>query len=156
MAENFKNYSFILTMTDEDKVIVPDALSDNNEAYIKNNEVDDEYGKNTRKKNSTVQLHSMYMTNVWETRVTGESRYNEDNFKHVDLYIKDENYPSYKLYIAHDVELVPGCPYYIEKNITLTPSQSLYIHAPSIITTGNQDVNINLFASAIEFSNDVE
>lgn len=163
MAETFKNFNSVFTTTGGDVIVVPSSLSGKNESCVKGGKkpnesgADTTLGKNVRTLNSVVQIHSMYMTNVWSTRPTGSGRYTESNFKHVDLYIKDENNTSYKVYIAHDVELVPGCPFYIEKNITLTPSQRLVAFAPSSSDVpGNSSININIVASAIEFLSDVE
>ena len=67
-----------------------------------------------------------------------------------------ENRPSLLIYVAHDVQLVPGCPYYIEKNITLTPSQKLCISLPNVAPNTNGGLNVHVVASAIIFTDDIE
>ena len=145
MAEVFKNFNANLTQVNSDLEIVPSGLLEN----TSNNSI------NSRTVGSVIQVHSLYVTNVWTPRIINENRYKEEYFKHFDLFIIDKNDNS-KIYIAHDVELVPGCPFYIEKNITLTPSQTLNIFAPTAgdSTQGNSSVNIHIVASAIEFLSD--
>lgn len=164
MAELFKNFNLRLTSTGSDAVLVPSGLPDDTEYCVKNGKkinasgADTSFGTNIRTTSSIVQVHSLYMSNYWSTRLVNENRYKETSFKHVDLYIGDDTYTNYKIYVAYDIELVPGCPFYIEKNITLTPSQKLYVYAPQSgqSTTGNTSVDINVTAAAIEFISDTE
>ena len=156
MAELFKNFNALLDVTDREMIVVPTSLNNNdNHKPVKYNT--QSFGENTRTLNSVVQIHSLYVSNEWGNRIVNDSRYDENVFKHFDMYIKDYNNSNYRIYVVHDVELVPGCPFYIEKNITLSPSQILCIYAPpSSIVPANAEIKINVIASAIEFISDVE
>lgn len=154
MAEIFKNFMSKTEALDTNKVIVPSGTIGNNTSNIADNA---SFGENYREENSTVQVHSIYVSQVFEpTRVAGDNRYNSDYFRNFDLYILDSNNPSLKIYVAHDVQVVPGCPYYIEKNITLTPSQSLCLWLPAIAPNSQGGTNIHVVASAIVFTDDIE
>jgi hypothetical protein len=153
MAEIFKNF-MAKTNNNVEKVIVPSGTINNNKSNIAD---DTSFGENFREEDSTVQVHSLYISQAFEpTRVQGDNRFNPDNFRNFDLYILDENRPALKIYVAHDVQLVPGCPYYIEKNITLTPSQKLCMILPNVAPNTNGGLNVHVVASAIIFTDDIE
>ena len=154
MAEIFKNYMSITSTLGNEKVIVPAGVDGvSNTSQIAD---DSSYGNNTRTRYSTVQVHSLYITQAFlQQRCNGTARYDEENFRRLDVFIVDTaNDNPGRVYIMHDVMLVPGSPYYIEKNITLTPSQKLCYEVPSIAPNSNGDTNINIIASAIEFVDD--
>ena len=151
MAENFVNYYGRTTSMGTEKAIVPNGLTGSNTSLIN---VDSSWGANVRTINSIVQVHSLYITQVFATRPTGANRYDEKNFRNFDLFIKDSNQPNLKIHIAHDVQLVPGCPFYIEKNITLAPSQSLCILLPGVSPNTNGGLDVQYVASSIEFVSD--
>ena len=152
MAETFNNYLKKITSgdveTNVETIIIPYAKN----AYNSND--------STRSEGSTAQVHSLYITQVYETRKDGKSRYDETSFKHVDLYI--ETTSGGKYYLGHDILIVPGSSYFFEKNITLSPEQRLCICIPTgnfTTTTGSSynntsDLNIHVTASTVEFTND--
>lgn len=147
MSEIFKNYLSI--SSSGEKVIVPAAGSS---ARI--HQSNTTYGNNTRDDDSTAQVHSLYIAQHTTSRLRDDNRYSEDYFNYVDLYVKDTDTGA-TVYVAYDLQIVPGAPYYIEKNITLTPTQQLCINIPS-----NQGYNgssdIHIVASTVLFVEDVE
>ena len=153
MAEIFKNFMSKTNSAGIEKVIVPSGTINNNKSNIAD---DTSFGENFREEDSTVQVHSLYISQAFETRVKGTNRCNEDNFRNFDIYIKDDNKPQLLIYVAHAVQLVPGCPYYIEKNITLTPSQKLCLTLPNVAPNTNGGLNVHVVASAIIFTDDIE
>ena len=147
MAETFNNYLQNIKSSGE-TIIIPYAKN----AFNSND--------STRSEGSTTQVHSLYITQVYETRKDGKSRYDETNFKHVDLYIKTTS--GDKHYLGHDILIVPGSSYFFEKNITLSPEQCLCIDIPTgdFKTTDDRkydntyELNIHVTASTVEFTND--
>ena len=114
MAEQFKTYTTSVPTSDNiEHVIIGETTSGN------------------RASGMVAQIHSLYISQNRKTNRTTEngsdSRYNPANFSAFDLYIKkgDE-----KIYIVYDGRVVPGSPFFIEKNITLETDQSLCISCP--------------------------
>jgi asparagine synthetase A len=151
MSEIFKNFISV-SKTVGEKIIVPSAEAGNNTVNILAGSTS--MGQLLREENSTAQVHSLYITQASNPRIKGDNRYDESVFKHIDLIIKDVDNSDTKVYIAYDVQIVPGAPYYIEKNITLIPSQYLVIDIPSGAGQNNTDLNINVSASTILFVDD--
>ena len=156
MAENFKNFNVVMVNAGEEMIVVPSGANGNVNHKPVYQTTNINMGENERTIDSVVQVHSLYITQDWNgNRPNASTRYNESTFKHIDLYILDSNKSSYKIYVASDVEIVPGCPYYIEKNITLSPTQYLVIYAPTTSeVSANSNLKINVVASAIEFKSD--
>lgn len=153
MSEIFKNFISVSKNTGE-KIIVPSGIVGQNTVNILSNS--QTMGQLLREENSTAQVHSLYITQVSNPRVQGESRYNESVYKHIDLMIKDVNNANTVVYAGYDIQIVPGSSYYIEKNITLTPSQYLVINVPTGVGNNDVDLNINVIASTVLFVNDSE
>ena len=153
MSEIFKNFISVSKNTGE-KIIVPSGIVGQNTVNILSNS--QTMGQLLREENSTAQVHSLYITQVSNPRVQGESRYNESVYKHIDLMIKDVNNVNTVVYAGYDIQIVPGSSYYIEKNITLTPSQYLVINVPTGVGNNDVDLNINVIASTVLFVNDSE
>ena len=147
MAEDFKTYTQHLpTNTDSEIIILGDSSSGD------------------RPSGMIAQIHSIYISqNRMGNRTTeasSNSRYNPGIFSAFDLYIKkgDE-----KIYIVYDGRVVPGSPFFIEKNITLETDQSLCISCPQnsydydIVTKSpirlnqNADIYIDVVASTVLF-----
>lgn len=146
MAEIFKN--FISKSSTGEKIIVPTAGEivriDNSNPAI---------GELLRDEDSTAQVHSIYIAQSSSKRFRNDERYNENNFNYIDLFVEDTN--GARVYVGYDIQIVPGSPYYIEKNITLTPSQCLKINVPaSQGLNGKSDINVN--ASTVLFMEDIE
>ena len=153
MSEIFKNFISVSKNTGE-KIIVPFGIVGQNTVNILSNS--QTMGQLLREENSTAQVHSLYITQASNPRVQGESRYNESVYKHIDLMIKDVNNANTVVYAGYDIQIVPGSSYYIEKNITLTPSQYLVINVPTGVGNNDADLNINVIASTVLFVNDSE
>ena len=139
MAEKFKNYLKHITSTGTSEVI-PYA--------------DETNTKEKREGNSTVQVHSLYITRVDNDRFSGENRYKEASFNHVDIMIVENDDVANATYVGYDIQLVPGSSYFFEKNITLEPTQSLYINLPAGVGANDTYHNIHVTASAVLFIED--
>lgn len=146
MAELFKN--FISKSQTGEKIIVPIAGE-----TINIDASSPATGELLRDEDSTAQVHSLYICQS-ENRYRDVNRYNESNFNYIDLFVED-SVSGIKVYICYDVQIVPGSPYYIEKNITLTPTQCLKINIPSG-QGSNGTNNINVVASTVLFVEDTE
>lgn len=153
MAEIFKNFISVSKSVGE-KIVVPSGIVGQNTVNILSGSTS--MGQLLREEDSTAQVHSLYITQASEPRIKGTNRYNESLFKHIDLIIKDVDNPNTKVYAAYDIQIVPGSSYYIEKNITLTPTQYLVINVPSGVGNNNTDLNINVIASTVLFVEDKE
>jgi hypothetical protein len=147
MAETFTN--FLSKSISGEKVIVPVAGD-----IVKIDSTNSASGEVLRAEESTAQVHSIYITQYTNSRIRDDNRYDTSNFNYVDLYIEDTD-TNAKVYVAYDLQIVPGSSYYIEKNITLTPTQCLKINVPS--SQGlNGKATINVMASTVLFTEDVE
>ncbi len=146
MSEIFKNFVKVVNATNSEFIIVPSGIENNNETSHSNSS---SILYNVRDVNSVCQLHSMYISQVDETRINGSERFNPKNFKSVDLYIRDINNPDVKIYIGYDIRIVPGSPFYIEKNITLEPSQYLCAYC----STQSKDIDLNNNNTLIAINN---
>lgn len=147
MAESFKNYNTSISNTNTSGVIViPPAISVPDTSEI-------------RESGSVAQIHSIYISQIPENKVNSLNRYNPAYFTSFNLYIKDNN--AKVTYIVYDGRIVPGAPFFIEKNITLEPTQYLMISCPNdsydIDTSTNESVLLNkpaklhISASAVLF-----
>ena len=131
MAERFTN--FLGTVRDGELTVVPASSSSDD----------------TRTNGSIVQVHSLYLTVSKNWTFTETERTNASNYINANIFVNDAL--KGKIYVAYGVLLVPGCPFYIEKNITLTENQSL-----GISVTNSTSFTINAVASAVEFIEDSE
>lgn len=159
MAEIFNNFLKNITQVNTESIIIPSGISGNNTSSFDSSS--DNY--NFRNENSYVQLHSLYISQIDDpNRINGENRYNPANFKSIDLYIKDIVNTQLKCYIAYDVRIIPGSPFYIEKNITLTPSQYLCGYCSNTakdidifdnnnLVALNNNLNLHITASSVLF-----
>ena len=138
MAEKFKNYLKQITTTGTSEVI-PHA---------------DETNSEKREGNSTVQVHSLYITRVDEGRFSGNNRYEESSFNHVDIMIVENDDVANATFVGYDIQLVPGSSYFFEKNITLEPHQSLHVRLPNGVGANDTYHNIHITASAVLFTSD--
>ena len=164
MAEIFKNYVKVANKPNTEYVIVPSGVINRNTTTYKDGS--SEY--NIREIDSDAQVHSLYISQVDESnRINGLNRYNPKNFKSVDLYIRDTSDENVKIYLAFDVRIVPGSPFYIEKNITLEPTQYLCVYcsdkakdintdANNALVSINTSINLNITASTVIFVDDPE
>ena len=93
------------------------------------------------------QVHSIYISQVSNDKFEGLERYNPKNFSAFNLYIDEGEQSNNKIYIVYDGRIVPGSPFFIEKNITLESNQRLVIECPTdsrdINTDTNQIVSLN-------------
>lgn len=153
MAEIFKNFISVSKNTGE-KIVVPSAIVGQNTVNILSNS--ESMGQLLREEDSTAQVHSLYITQASEPRIKGTSRYDESLFKHVDLIIRDIDNTNTLVYAGYDIQIVPGSSYYIEKNITLSPTQYLVINVPTGVGNNDVDLNINVIASTVLFVEDKE
>jgi hypothetical protein len=153
MAEIFKNFVSV-SKTVGEKIIVPSGIVGENTVNVLAGS--ESMGQLLREEDSTAQVHSLYITQASEPRIKGENRYNESLFKHIDLIIKDIDNDNMKVYAGYDIQIVPGSSYYIEKNITLTPTQYLVINIPTGTGSNDSDLNINVIASTVLFVEDKE
>lgn len=153
MAEIFKNFVSV-SKTVGEKIIVPSGIVGENTVNVLSGS--ESMGQLLREEDSTAQVHSLYITQASEPRIKGENRYNESLFKHVDLIIKDIDNENMKVYAGYDIQIVPGSSYYIEKNITLSPTQYLVINVPTGVGNNDSDLNINVIASTVLFVEDKE
>lgn len=162
MSETFKNFVKIATKPNTEYVIVPSGILNKNYTTYK----DGSSNYNTRAEQSTAQIHSIYLTQADESnRINGLERYNPANFKSVDLYIRDTQVSDLKIYVAFDIRIVPGSPYYIEKNITLEPTQYLCAYCSNsardintdnnnALVSLNNSLNLHLMASTVILTED--
>ena len=138
MAESFKNYiTKVNTNSDTAVVIVPSGYSNGNTTNI-------------RDAGSVAQIHSLYISQYISNKYEGIKRYNPKNFNAFNLFIRDTtSQNSEKIYIVYDGRIVPGSPFFIEKNITLEPTQELCIECPQdskdydMSNTSNQPIELN-------------
>lgn len=151
MAESFKNYNTsILNTNSAGVVVVPPAIAVSDTSDV-------------RESGTVAQIHSIYISQIPENedgnKIHSLNRYNPAYFTSFNLYIKDNN--SKISYIVYDGRIVPGAPFFIEKNITLEPTQYLVISCPSdsydIDTSTNESTLLNkpatlhISASAVLF-----
>lgn len=163
MAEIFKNFVGTLSGAGKEFILVPSGISGQNEKTYNSDKSSNKY--NVRDVDSDCQIHSIYVSQINSPRISGSERYNPKNFKSVDIYIKDTNDEDLKIYVAYDVRIVPGSPFYIEKNITLEPSQylcaycdnnvkDLDINNNNSLVAINSNVNLHFTTSVILFKED--
>ena len=129
MIESFKNYCAGTAISSSNPVIViPSGLSGSN--AISRTYPSGISWTDDREINSFAQIHSIYISLKSDTKIQGIDRYNPANFAAFNLYIKNSRDDNYKFHIVHDGRIVPGSPFFIEKNITLEPSQYLVLECP--------------------------
>jgi len=138
MAESFKSFNTSIAVTNHNAmVLIPSGLSGSNtESYSI-----PVAKTNTRDAGSIAQIHSIYITQRATSKIQALDRYNPSNFSAFNLYIDDLSKSGYKIYVVYDGRIIPGSPFFIEKNITLEPSQRLVIECPSDSYDYNSDNN---------------
>jgi hypothetical protein len=149
MAESFRNFNGEIAVTSTSSVvIVPYGVSGSG------------YGNTStsgnRDLNSVVQIHSIYISQVPSSKIKGTDRYNPKNFSAFNLKIIDKSdndtqSGTKNTYIVFDGRVVPGSPFFIEKNITLDPKQCLVIECPNNsydIDIKNNSNNVQLNTNA--------
>lgn len=149
MAESFKNFSVKSAVTNRDSIVlVPSSVTD---------------GSITpRESGTSAQIHSIYLSMVASSRIRGINRYNPSNFIAFDLCVETVGNASKKSHIVHDGRIVPGAPFFIEKNVTLEPDQKLVIYCPGdayeynssdpssdVLLNTNSSISIEASASAV-------
>lgn len=124
MAESFKSFNTSINVNQEEPQII---IGIGNESNM----------SNTRPINNVAQIHSIYISQVSPTKIPGIDRYNPANFSAFNLYIQTGS-SGEKIYIVYDGRVVPGAPFFIEKNITLEVGQKLVIECPQDSTEYDQ------------------
>lgn len=132
MAEKFTNYVAIAKAGVE-KTIIPSGMQSNNTSFVGDTASE---GTNTREITSTVIVNGLYIAG------TASQAYN------FSLYIKDTNYPSRPIRVAQNIPIPVNTGFFLERALTLLPSQYLTIIAPSAQNPANAILNIS--ASSIE------
>jgi len=134
MAESFRNFNGEIVVTNRSPVIiVPYGVSGSGANGNTSTSGD-------RDLNSVVQIHSIYISQTPTSKITGTQRYNPASFSAFNLKIIDKSKdPVKNTYIVFDGRIVPGSPFFIEKNITLEPKQCLVIECPG----DSKDINLN-------------
>lgn len=133
MAEKFINFIAIAKAGTE-KTIIPTGVQGENTSFVGDNANE---GLNTRDINSTVIVNGLYISGT----TTGQSY----NFS---LFIKDSNYPSRPITIVQNIPIPENTGYFLERAITLLPTQYLSIVMPESQNPTNAILNIS--ASSIE------
>lgn len=129
MAEQFNNYCTKGSINKGTKrVIVPTAGTS-----LSN-------GIGTRTANSTLQIHSIYIVK----EQGGVSPTPESDSAKVSLILKDGN-NEYKM--GDNILILPNSAFYIEKTITLLPTQSLLIEYTSVNSSSS---NIHTICSSVD------
>ena len=137
MAESFNNYlTYAKYNAGAWKTIVPQAGGD----------IDNSIGVGSRLPNTTLQLHSIYITRETDGNHTSDPL---SYASFVTLSIYDSG--SEKSYsIANNVMVLPHSSCYIEKAITLTPQQELRLTYTS--TNTGVSPNLHTICSSVEIS----
>lgn len=104
-------------------------------------------GEGNRPKNSTTQIHSLYITQ--ETEKVMKSV--EDEAFYVNIIIKDHA-SNTEISLSSNTCILPHAPFYIEKTITLLPNQSLIIKGN--ISNNTNTKSLCFVASVIEITED--
>lgn len=159
MAESFRNFNGEIAVTDGSAythaTIIPYGISGSNESS----------SGEIRELNSVVQIHSIYICQKPTRKINGKNRYNPKYFSAFHLKIGDRNGSTIRSnYIVYDGRIVPGSPFFIEKNITLDPKQSLIIECPSnsydidiehndsnVLLNDDDTISLHFSASAVLF-----
>lgn len=109
MAEKFTSYRATSPNSSGVITLVPTSGS--------SNPIGDE-----RTANSTTQIHAIYVSQVLPNHLSEDQLENNMNFFHIGISDGINT-----TYIAHDIALLPQSAYYVEKTVTLLPSQYLFI-----------------------------
>lgn len=119
MAEKFTNYLFQETMSV-------------NQTFT----VIDQAGYNGRQTGSVCQIHSLYITQIHD----GVPSNPEDLAATVSLMIESNTSKEYM--IANNVLILPNSSFYIEKTITLKPTDRLKIKYTGLKTTSSKTISV--------------
>ena len=130
MAEKFTNFMAIATSGTE-KQIVPYANSASNNTSMIGTAASQGY--NTRTVGSTLIVNGLYITSI----VTNVAC-------NISLLIRDVDYPSRPIYVVQNINVPINTSFFLDKPITLTTSQGLFMNMP----IGLNPVNTTMHASA--------
>lgn len=120
MAESFKSFNGTKATNETTEfVIIPSGINGSNTSSTGSREI-----------SSSAQAHSIYISQRTTEKLKGKYRYNPRYFSAFNLYIKNVS-SNVKTYIVFDGRVVAGAPFFIEKNITLEPSQMLCLECPN-------------------------
>lgn len=136
MAEKFVNFIAIAKSNNE-KTIIPAGVQGNNTSFVGDNA---STGINTRDINSTVIINGLYISGT-----TIGQAYN------ISLIIKDTEYPTRPLNIVQNIPIPEHTGYFLERAITLLPTQYLVINVPE--AQNPENAVLNIIASSIEVIN---
>ena len=129
MAESFRNFiKTANTGSSSEVIVIPSGTSSSSDS---------------RDAGSVAQVHSIYISQYTSSKYKGIERYNPKNFNAFNLYIKD-TVNNNKVYIVFDGRIVPGSPFFIEKNITLEVTQALCIECPQDSYDYNMENNASV------------
>ena len=134
MAEKFNSYRGKSSNASGTVVIIP-----------KSGNINDTGDERTA--NSIAQVHSIYVSQVLD-HLNPSDVETHLNFVHIGIS-DDIN----TFYIAHDIALVPQSAYYVEKTITLLPSQYLFIEFPANAgKNGTANYRVDSVACAVDLT----
>ena len=134
MAESFRNFNGEVQVTNHNRVIIIPKAGES----INNSQ--------SRSSTDVVQVHSIYICQKKTgDKIGGIDRYEPKNFSAFNLGIiyKNESNQDIIRYIVFDGRVVPGSPFFIEKNITLELNQALFIECPNNSKDYNKESNTN-------------
>lgn len=133
MAEKFINFVAIAKAGTE-KTIIPSGINGENTSFVGDNANE---GSNSRDVNSTVIVNGLYISGT-----ATDAAYN------FSLFIKDSNYPSRPITVVQNIPIPVHTGFFLERAITLLPTQYLSILAPEAQNPSNGILHIS--ASSIE------
>lgn len=133
MAEIFTNFLGIVK-TGNEKTIIPSGVINSNTSSVGDNV---NTGLNERSINSTVIVNGLYISST-----TTKSAFN------ISIIIKDINYASRPIYVVNDIPVPEHTGFFLERALTLTPTQYLVVKMPSDLNPTNGILHVS--ASSIE------
>ena len=133
MAEAFTNFLGIVK-TGSEKIVIPAATTNNNTSPVGDTT---NTGVNKRTLDSIVIVNGLYVSST-----TTGTAYN------ISIFIKDNNYQSRPIYIVNNIPIPEHTGFFLERAITLTPSQSLVVSMPKELNPTNGVLHVS--ASSIE------
>ena len=101
-----------------------------------------------RTANSTTQVHAIYVSQVLPSHLQENQLEDNINFFHIGISDGINTF-----YIGHDIALVPQSAFYVEKTITLLPSQYLFIEFQAGAgKNGNSLYRVDAVACAVDLA----
>ena len=134
MAEKFSSFLAIATTGTEKQIVPYGDSAANNKSMVGTSA---NQGYNTRTVGSTVIVNGLYITSI----VQGVAC-------NISLIIRDTAYASRPIYVIQNISVPSGTSFFLDKPITLTPTQGLFINMPASLNTANQTMHAS--ASCIE------